>query len=185
MRISAVFALLLLILAAGFYFVTAGKRSALKRQEAGLAKIELEKRIKAGKKERKKTIEKMDALSGDTEVQLSILKGIKLELSFTGRKEGKASLSVQFTKPVGKVYVVDSLQYSCILYIDGERNGNIGSEPLDGEKRIMLEDGQYFGEWYFRELEIPRGSEIYIVWINHNPRTGETEELQSNKIMVE
>ena len=59
MRISAVFALLLLILAAGFYFVTAGKRSALKRQEAGLAKIELEKRIKAGKKERKKTIEKM------------------------------------------------------------------------------------------------------------------------------
>ena len=138
------------------------------------------------KKEEDKRTRELNAAEREPRVIRSILRGLKvsLEIQPQWKQDKEFLIQVNLEKPLGKTYLVDRMEQSCILYVNKRPRALLRQRGRHGDVRTLLKEG--YGSYHplFRIApDIPDNSELMVEWVNYNPRTNVIERLRTQPLV--
>lgn len=123
----------------------------------------------------------------DPDVRCSILKDVSLSIEIQPQwtQEREFLLQVNVEKLVGAAYLVNPVEQSYILFVDGHPWAVPESHQANAAAQQTLRPGISSHHPVLRfPPDIPDGAELVIEWINDNLRTNQLERLRSPPLIV-
>jgi hypothetical protein len=180
-------ALVLLALSFGVVVTMAWRRSNHKeelknRRESAVSRFET-----IASEQHIDRLQRLDRTGLDPSVCRSILQGLTIscETQSQWKQDKELLLQVNLDKPLGKTYLVDAVERSCVLYANRRPIALLRQDDHRRDPLSLLEADCASFHFVFRLIDdIPDGAELMIEWLNYNPRTKQLERLQSEPCAI-